>query len=63
MVEVELEDIPELIKFRKKFNLDFDDAYQYTVAKKYNLKIISFDKDFDRTKKGRLTPKEVFKRK
>ena len=31
----------------RKFNLDFDDAYQYTVADKYNLQLISFDQDFD----------------
>ncbi len=45
----------------KKFNLDFDGAYQYAVAEKHDLKIISFDKDFDGAEKGKLTPKEVLK--
>ena len=53
-------DFEEAIKASKKFNLDFDDAYQYTLAKKYNLKIVSFDSDFDRTDTGRILPMQVF---
>ncbi len=45
-----------------KFNLDFDDAYQYAAAEKYNLIIVSFDGDFDRTERGRRTPPEVLQR-
>ncbi len=39
--------------------LDFDDAYQYTVAGKFDLIIVSFDHDFDRTPRGRKTPEQV----
>ncbi|HEX8475420.1 MAG TPA: PIN domain-containing protein [Pyrinomonadaceae bacterium] len=39
--------------------LDFDDAYQYAVAEKYNLTIVSFDADFNRTERGRKTPAEI----
>ena len=42
-----------------KFSLDFDDAYQYSVATKYDLQIISFDTDFDRTDRKRMEPIEV----
>ncbi len=28
-----------------KFDMDFDDAYQYTVCKKYNLDIVTFNRD------------------
>lgn len=35
---------------RKKFNLDFDDAYQYSIAKYYDLKLVTMDKDFERVK-------------
>lgn len=38
--------------FRKQFNLDFDDAYQYVAAQKTNLSLISFDTDFDHTERG-----------
>ncbi len=39
--------------------LDFDDAYQYTIAAKYSLTILSFDSDFDRTDLGRKVPAEI----
>jgi len=54
-----INDLKRLGKFSQKFNLDFDDAYQYAVAEKYNLQIISFDKDFDRTEKGRKEPAQI----
>lgn len=49
----------DLAIIAKQFNLDFDDAYQYKVAEKYNLKIISFDSDFGRTERGRVTPDKI----
>jgi uncharacterized protein len=42
-----------------RFRLDFDDAYQYAIAEKYALKIVSFDADFDRTTTGRLQPSDI----
>jgi len=53
-------ELKSLDKIIQKFNLDFDDAYQYSVAKKYNLQLISFDKDFDRTEIERKEPHEIF---
>lgn len=50
------EDILALAEVSKRFHLDFDDSYQYTVAQKYGLQIMSFDADFDRTEKGRKIP-------
>lgn len=41
------------------FKLDFDDAYQYAAAEKYDLTIVSFDKDFERTTRGRVVPSAV----
>lgn len=41
------------------FNLDFDDAYQYAVAEKYDLTIVSFDDDFDGTTRGRSEPSAI----
>ncbi len=49
-------DMVTVINAAQSFSLDFDDAYQYVAAEKYNLTIISFDSDFDRTEKGRKTP-------
>ncbi len=45
----------------KSYNLDFDDAYQLTCANKYNLKLVSFDTDFDRTPAKRFEPKDLLK--
>ena len=45
------EDLKTLDLTADKFNLDFDDAYQYTVAAKYEMQLISFDTDFDRTER------------
>jgi predicted nucleic acid-binding protein len=59
MVSLSYEDMRNVIEVSTRFNLDFDDAYQYVIAEKYNLTIISFDSDFDRTDLGRKTPKEV----
>jgi predicted nucleic acid-binding protein len=43
----------------EQFHLDFDDAYHYAVAEKYDLAIVSFDKDFERTRLGRKVPSEI----
>ena len=43
----------------KKYNLDFDDAYQYAIAVNQELEIVSFDADFDRTDRCRLTPSAI----
>ena len=53
------EDLKTLDLTADKFNLDFDDAYQYTVAAKYEMQLISFDTDFDRTERKRKEPVEV----
>jgi len=42
-----------------KYDLDFDDAYQYVAATSRELKLVSFDTDFDRTDVERLEPADV----
>ncbi|WP_427366731.1 PIN domain-containing protein [Candidatus Caldatribacterium saccharofermentans] len=53
------EDMGMVIDAASRFRLDFDDAYQYGVATKYNLEIVSFGADFDRTERGRKSPGEL----
>jgi len=48
-----------VIEASEKFNLDFDDAYQYAVAAKYDYILVSLDSDFDNTERGRKTPTTV----
>jgi len=59
LISLSSDDMISVVNCSQKFNLDFDDAYQYAVAEINNLNIISFDSDFDRTEKGRKTPIEM----
>jgi predicted nucleic acid-binding protein len=61
VVSLEIENFKKLYFFSEKFNIDFEDAYQYAIADKYNLTIISFDKDFDRTERKRIQPVDILK--
>ncbi len=38
----------QISSIASQFNLDFDDAYQTTVARSYNLIITTMDKDFEK---------------
>ena len=40
----------ELPEIKQHHGLDFDDAYQYSIAKFYGLKIVSMDRDFEKVK-------------
>ena len=61
ILSLTLEDLKTLNQPIQKFNLDFDDAYQYTVAGRYNLQLISFDQDFDQTDRERKEPIDLLK--
>ncbi len=54
--------IERVIGAQSRFGLDFDDAYQYVAAEIYDLIIISFDSDFDKTERGKISPLEVLNR-
>lgn len=51
-----------VINAMEQFDLDFDDAYQYIAAEQAGAVMISFDKDFDRTDRGRQTPLTILAR-
>jgi predicted nucleic acid-binding protein len=40
----------ELVTVIKSLNFDFDDAYQYSVAKYYGLKVVTMDNDFEKVR-------------
>ena len=52
-------DLKQLLAIRRRFQLDFDDAYQYVAAERHGLTIVSFDSDFDKTQKGRKAPRQA----
>lgn len=53
------EDTQKLIEVRRRWALDYDDAYQYVATEKYSLTLVSFDSDFDKTTLGRVVPADV----
>jgi uncharacterized protein len=59
LVSLTAEEMYSLADLAAKFNLDFDDAYQYSASIRHGLRIVSFDADFDRTPEGRLLPADV----
>ena len=48
--------LAEVETLSEKYNLDFDDTYQYLIAKTYQLEIVSFDKGLDKTDIKRIQP-------
>jgi len=58
-IRLDTSELKQLLAVRQRFQLDFDDAYQYVAAEKYNLAVVSFDTDFDSTERGRKTPAEL----
>jgi predicted nucleic acid-binding protein len=61
LLRLEVQDMPKVAETAQTFALDFDDAYQYVTAEKYDLALLSFDNDFDRTARGRKTLEELMK--
>lgn len=52
-------EIGDVAQAAQQFNLDFDDAYQYTLAVKVNADLVSFDKDFARTDLDCKIPSDI----
>ena len=50
LLSLPLELYAGIVNVKKSLNLDFDDAYLYSLAKYHGLKIVTMDKDFDRIK-------------
>ncbi len=59
LVRLHPADLGRLLEVRRRFRLDFDDAYQYVASEKHGLTLLSFDADFDRTERRRKTPAMV----
>ena len=59
LVSVQPEAMYQVVTAMDRFDLDFDDAYQYVAAGQLGAAIVSFDGDFDRTDRGRRTPADI----
>jgi len=58
-LSLEASELTDVITNIRKYGLDFDDAYQLCVARKYNLTIVTFDKDFNVDGISRNSPDEI----
>ena len=48
LLSLPMELYSDVVNVRKSLNLDFDDAYQYSTAKYYDLQVVTMDKDFEK---------------
>ena len=62
VLPIQPDELQEVIDTARLFRLDFDDAYQYALAERHNLSLVSFDKDFDKTPRGCQTPQAILQR-
>lgn len=56
-------DLLNVVENIQKHKLDFDDSYQFSVAQKYELTILTFDKDFNIKGIRKNTPEEIIEQK
>ena len=61
LVTLEINDHRKVINNIKAFDLDFDDAYQLTCVNKYDLILVSYHKDFDKSPVKRREPKDLIR--
>lgn len=59
LLTLDPQDFKDLTKNIVDFDLDFDDAYQLTLSQKYDLTIVTFDKDFDIPGINKKSPDEI----
>jgi predicted nucleic acid-binding protein len=62
LIRLEPGDLIRVVETGRSYQLDFDDAFQYTASELRDLVLVSFDADFDRTPRGRLTPQAALQR-
>ncbi len=61
IINTNLLDIQSILEIEKSYNLDFDDALQYYLASSNKITLIGYDKDFEKTPLGRITPDVIMK--
>jgi len=56
---LEPNDLLDVMNNIVKFGLDFDDSYQYTVSEKFDLTLVTFDKDFNVKGIRKISPEKI----
>jgi predicted nucleic acid-binding protein len=63
LLSLDSSELLDVIGNIQKYNLDFDDSYQFCIAQKYELTIVTFDKDFNAKGIKKKTPDEIVENK
>jgi len=63
LLSLDSTDLLDVINNIQKYKLDFDDSYQFSVAQKYDLTIVTFDKDFNIKGIKKKTPDDIVEEK
>ena len=50
LVYLPQDDYKEVINIKQKIKLDFDDSYQYSLCRRFEMRLITMDHDFKRVK-------------
>lgn len=60
-ISLNAHDFIKIISNIEEFKLDFDDAYQLTISQKYDMIIVTYDKDFNSKGITKMTPEDILK--
>ncbi len=55
-------DLIDVISSMERYGLDFDDSYQLSVSIKYDMIIVTFDKDFDIEGIRKISPEQILEK-
>lgn len=61
LIRLSIADTSSILETIDQYNFDFDDAYQYVVAKHNELKLVTLDQDFQNLDINILSPDEATK--
>ena len=60
-IQLLLENMNKVVEVSQKYELSFNDAYQYVAAEIYGLTLISYNDVYDKTERGRKPPADVLR--
>ncbi len=59
LLSLDSSDLLDVIDNIQRYKIDFDDSYQFSIAQKYDLTIVTFDKDFNIKDIKKKTPDDI----
>ncbi len=59
LIHLEPQDMKHVLREMNAYSMEFDEAYIYVAADKYNLPLVSYNETYDQTPRRRKTPKQI----